>query len=137
MSPTRQCLNSIERPGTTFAMKAAGRTVLRQAARACVVLILFISAKAPLTAQPILPHLFSDQEAGLTGPDQDLPASIRVKHGANALGKTIYYYFNYSSAPETITYPYGAGVDLLAQAPVAHGQTISLKPWDVAIIEER
>jgi beta-galactosidase len=77
------------------------------------------------------------QQAGLAGPDQDLPANVRVKHGLNAKGSTIHYYFNYSSAAQSFTYSYGAGTDLLSQALLAHGQTISLKPWDVAIVEER
>lgn len=74
--------------------------------------------------------------AGLAGPDQKLPAGVRVKHGVNRSGKKLHYYFNYSSAPQTFSYPYGAGSDLLAQAAVAPSQSVTLKPWDLAIIEE-
>jgi len=31
--------------------------------------------------------------AGLTGPDQEIPATVRVKHGTNRNGKTIHYYY--------------------------------------------
>src|SRR6202165_5117198 len=41
------------------------------------------------------------ETAGLVGPDQQLPAPVRVKHGVNRSGKTIHYYFNYSSDPQT------------------------------------
>jgi beta-galactosidase len=75
--------------------------------------------------------------AGLTGPDQQLPPAVRVKHGLNRDGKALHYYLNYSSNPQTFQYPYGAGTDLLTEAPMAHSQSITLKPWDVAIIEER
>jgi beta-galactosidase len=75
--------------------------------------------------------------AGLTGPDQQLPPVVRVKHGLNRNGNTLHYYLNYSSDPQTIQYPYGPGSDLLTQAPVAHSQSITLKPWDLAIIKER
>jgi beta-galactosidase len=75
--------------------------------------------------------------AGLTGPDQNLPASVRVKHGTNRNGRTIHYYLNYSANSETVTYPYGNGSDLLSAEPVRQSQEIVLKPWDLAIVEEK
>jgi beta-galactosidase len=75
--------------------------------------------------------------AGLTGPDQQLPSGVRVKHGANRNGKALHYYLNYSGAPQTFQYPYGAGIDLLTQAAVSQSQSITLKPWDLVIIEEK
>jgi beta-galactosidase len=77
------------------------------------------------------------QLAGLTGPDQKLPAPVRVKHGVNREGKTIHYYFNYSSDPQTFNYSYRQGSNLLTQAPVNASQPVPLKPWDLAIIEEK
>ncbi len=76
------------------------------------------------------------QLAGLVGSDQQLPAPVRVKHGVNRTGKTIHYYLNYSSEPQTFVYNYGAGSDLLTQAAVAASQSVTLKPWDLVIIEE-
>ena len=75
--------------------------------------------------------------AGLIGPDQDLPASVRVKHGTNRNGRTIHYYLNYSSDPHKFKYTYKAGEDLLTSALVASSQVVTLKPWDLAIIEEK
>jgi len=75
--------------------------------------------------------------AGLTGPDQSLPANVRVKHGVNRKGKTLHYFLNYSSDPQAFTYSFAAGTDLLAQSAVAQGQSIKLKPWDAAIVEEK
>jgi len=77
------------------------------------------------------------QMAGLTGPDQELPAAVRVKHGTNRNGKTIHYYMNYSSDPQTFKYPYKPGEDLLTEASVAPFQAVTLKPWDLAILEEK
>jgi beta-galactosidase len=77
------------------------------------------------------------QLAGLTGPDQSLPTNVRVKHGVNRKGKALHYFLNYSSEPQTFTYSFGAGTDLLAQSAVAQGQSIKLKPWDAAIVEEK
>jgi beta-galactosidase len=87
-----------------------------------------------LQARVILDTL---QVAGLSGPDQAVPASVRVKHGLNSSGKTIHYYLNYSNNSQTCTYPYAAGSDLLTQSAIAHSQQITLKPWDLAIIEEK
>jgi beta-galactosidase len=75
--------------------------------------------------------------AGLTGPDQKLPATVRVKHGNNAKGKRLHYFLNYSSDPQTLAYVYGPGTDLLTQAAVTQGQKMTLKPWDLAIVEEK
>jgi beta-galactosidase len=77
------------------------------------------------------------QMAGLTGPDQELPAAVRVKHGVNRNGKTIHYYMNYSSDPQTFKYPYKQGEDLLTKMTVAPAQTVTLKAWDLAIFEEK
>jgi beta-galactosidase len=77
------------------------------------------------------------KEAGLTSSDRALPAPVRVKHGSNRSGKTLHYYFNYSSDPQTFSYAYGSGMDLLAEAAVDRGQKLTLKPWDAAIVEEK
>jgi len=85
--------------------------------------------------EKVLLHVL--QEAELTGPDQELPAPVRVKHGTNRSGRMIHYYMNYSSEPQSFTYAYGAGEDLLRHAAVAKSQKITLKPWDLAIVEEK
>ena len=77
------------------------------------------------------------QQTRLAGPDQSLPPSVRVKHGLNSRNRPLHYYFNYSNDEQTFAYSYGAATDLLSQAAVSHGQTIVLKPWDVAILEEK
>ncbi len=77
------------------------------------------------------------QRVGVTGSDQRLPSSVRVKHGLNRNGKTIHYYLNYSSGAQSFSYPYGAGSELLTDSAVAHSQQITLKPWDLVIIEEK
>jgi beta-galactosidase len=77
------------------------------------------------------------QLAGLNGSDQALPATVRVKHGVNRKGKTLHYFLNYSSDSQPFTYSYGGGTDLLTGAGVGQGQSLKLKPWDVAIVEEK
>jgi beta-galactosidase len=76
------------------------------------------------------------QLAGLTGPDQQLPEKVRVKHGMGDSGKLIHYYLNYSGTPQQFAYAYAAGTDLLAGRTIAGAQTVTLGPWDLAIVEE-
>jgi len=75
--------------------------------------------------------------AGLITSDQTLPPSIRVKHSKNRTGKTLHFYFNYSSNAQMVPYAYSGGTSLLTQAPVSRDQSIPLQPWDVAIVEEK
>ncbi|HWT02696.1 MAG TPA: beta-galactosidase [Pyrinomonadaceae bacterium] len=75
--------------------------------------------------------------AGLEGPDQQLAAPVRVRHGVDNAGKNLHYYLNYSSQGQTFTYPYASGVDLLTKKAVNKSQPVELGPWDLVIIEER
>ncbi len=75
--------------------------------------------------------------AGLLGSDQALPSSVRVRHGVNRLGKTIHYYFNYSSTAVKVPYSYATGTELTSDKSVVHGTLLSIAPWDLAIIEEK
>ena len=80
--------------------------------------------------------LASLEKAGLTGPEQHLPAGVHVQHGANRLGKRVHYYFNYSSGEVRVSYGYGAGTSLLEGKPVGKSAVLTLGPWDLAIVEE-
>jgi beta-galactosidase len=75
--------------------------------------------------------------AALAGPDQQLPAAVWVRHGVNRLGKRLHYYFNYSGDAKSFAYSYAPGKDLLSGNTLGHSQSLSLKPWDVAIVEEQ
>jgi beta-galactosidase len=74
--------------------------------------------------------------AGLTGPDQQLPATVHVQHGVNRQGKSLHYYFNYSATEAKAAYAYAAGTNLLDGKPVAKNAQLTLAPWDLEIIEE-
>ncbi len=77
------------------------------------------------------------QEAGISSPDEKQPPAVHVQSGTNRLGKRIHYYFNYSGAEAHATYSYAAGANLLDGKAVAPAQTITLAPWDLAIVEEK
>jgi beta-galactosidase len=76
------------------------------------------------------------KEAGLTSADQSLPAAVRVKSGVNGMGKKVHYYLN-SSNTQTVPYSYAAGVDLTTGAAVDPSTSVRLKPWDMAIVEDK
>jgi beta-galactosidase len=77
------------------------------------------------------------KRAGLSDSDQELSEAVRVRHGRNHQGALLYYYFNYSGEPQTVHYSHGTGSDLLTGDTVAQGQILTLKPWDLAIIQVR
>lgn len=76
------------------------------------------------------------KRAGLYGPDQVLPGSVRYKAGIGNGGKPIRYYLNYSDQVRTFTYPHEYGTELLTQKPIAKLQTLTL-PRGVVIVEEK
>lgn len=76
------------------------------------------------------------KEAGLTGPEQDLPSTMHAVSGTNRLGRPIHYYFNYSGTSVIFTYPHSAGKDLLTGNAIAKSQQVAVKPWDLVIVEE-
>jgi len=76
------------------------------------------------------------EKAGLTSPDQQLPSAVHVQHGVNRLGKRLHYYFNYSGAEVKFSYPFAAGTNLLDGGAIQKAGTLTIPPWDLAIIEE-
>ena len=77
------------------------------------------------------------KQAGLAGPDQQLPAAVHVTHGVNRMGKHVHYYFNYSAGDVKASYMYVGGTNLLDGKSVSKGESLTLAPWDLAIIEEK
>ena len=76
------------------------------------------------------------QELGLTGPAQQLPPSVRTRTGINSFKRPVHYYFNYSGAEVSFSYARKNGADLLSGRRVANADKLTLRPWDLAIIEE-
>jgi beta-galactosidase len=74
--------------------------------------------------------------AGVSSPDENLPAAVKVRHGRNAQGKLLHYYLNFSGTEQSVTYAYGDGSDLLTSTSFRQAQTLRLKPWDLAIVAE-
>ena len=77
------------------------------------------------------------ENVGLLQETHDVVFPIVVKHGSNDYNKEIHYYFNYSGMEKSVTYSYKRGTSLFTKSDINHGTAIVLKPWDVAIIEEK
>ena len=75
--------------------------------------------------------------AGLTGPDQNLPKPVKVRHGRNGQNKPLHYYLNFSGQEQSFPYPYSNGGDVLGGNRMNNKDTVKLKPWDLAIIAEQ
>ena len=76
------------------------------------------------------------KRASLTGPDQDLPDVVKVRHGRNSQGNMLHYYLNFSGSKQSFVYPYADATDLLTNASISKGQTVTIGPWDLAIVAE-
>jgi beta-galactosidase len=76
------------------------------------------------------------KRADLIGADQRLPEAVRVRHGRNAEGKRLHFYFNFSGQQQSVSYASADGSDLLTDRAVGRGQTLTLSPWDLAIVME-
>ncbi len=73
-------------------------------------------------------------KAGIPLPATQFP--VVLKRGVNAYGKEITYCFNYADEPASFTWHGKDGVLLMQGRHVKNGETVSLKGWDFAIIEQ-
>lgn len=71
--------------------------------------------------------------AGIPIPEQSFPVILRK--GTNPLGKSICYYLNYSEQVQSVLYHGTEGSELLTNTVFRDGDTITLPPWGVCIVE--
>jgi beta-galactosidase len=85
----------------------------------------------------IIAKLVADEvkRAGIDLPSERFP--LIVRGGTLQDGHQVRYLMNYSAKPATLRYSHASGTDLLTGRPVARGQSLELKPWGVAIVEDR
>lgn len=75
------------------------------------------------------------KETGLMNNNQII-YPIVIRSGTNNQGKTIRYYLNYSGKDQLVMYNFDKGTDLLSNKILKKGDSFSLKPWDLLIVEE-
>ena len=91
-----------------------------------------------LLTDEIQSKIVSDKasEIGLIDKDTHLSYPLVMKYGTNDLGKTIRYFLNYSGTEKSFSYFFDRGTDLLTGKTLKKGDNITLKPWDILILEE-
>lgn len=69
-------------------------------------------------------------------PERNIKFPLIRKEGINDFGKKISFYLNYSSNEISFFYEGNAGTELLTGRPAGMDETVTVKPWDLVIIEE-
>jgi beta-galactosidase len=75
-------------------------------------------------------------QAGVLTPQNDYRFPIVFRSGKNQLGKQLHYIFNFSGENKEVNYPFPAGKELISGRAVNKSEALTLKAWDVVIIEE-
>ena len=75
------------------------------------------------------------KQAGIA-PEPGLPAKVRLRQATSRDGRTLRFYLNFSGEPQSLKYAHGAGTELLTQRAVPAGESLTLGPWDLALIKE-
>ena len=66
-------------------------------------------------------------------PDVQFP--LIVRRGVNDFGRGVTYLLNYSGEEQELFCP-AEGTELLQNTPVQKGEMLTLKPWNLKIVEE-
>jgi beta-galactosidase len=74
--------------------------------------------------------------AGISQSANNPAYPVVIREGTNDYGKNIRYFMNYSGKEISFTYNFGGGKELLSGVQVTKNQKLTLKPWDLLIIEE-
>jgi beta-galactosidase len=61
---------------------------------------------------------------------------IIVKTAVNREERAVHFYLNYAQEPSSAVYTYNDGTQLLTGKNVTVGETLTIEPWGVAIVEE-
>ncbi|MCK4990067.1 MAG: hypothetical protein KAS29_06255, partial [Bacteroidales bacterium] len=59
-----------------------------------------------------------------------------AKSGMNGDGNEVHFYYNYSSEEISFSYPHPSGTELDSGMQLIKGESLTVEPWDILIIEE-
>ena len=60
---------------------------------------------------------------------------VIVREGTNDLGKTVWYFLNYSAKEQSVAYKYSDGEDVLTGETIKAESQLIIPAWDVWIVE--
>ena len=75
----------------------------------------------------------------LNSAEVEIPAyswPVIIRKGTNDLGKCVRYILNYSAEEQNVVYHGADGTELFSEESVQDGDTVTVLPWNVKIIEE-
>ena len=84
------------------------------------------------TLKAVLTEALNSAEGEI--PEYSWPVIIRK--GTNDLGKCVRYILNYSAEEQNVVYHGADGTELFSEESVQDGDTVTVLPWNVKIIEE-
>lgn len=84
------------------------------------------------TLKAVLTEALNSAEVEI--PEYSWPVIIRK--GTNDLGKCVRYILNYSAGEQNVVYHGADGTELFSEESVQDGDTVTVLPWNVKIIEE-
>ena len=88
------------------------------------------------TEKDVLKDLYKAALADASVPAPELTWPVTVRSGVNQEGALLHYILHYSEDNRTISCPYEDVKDILTGKTYKKGEPISLKDWDVLILEE-
>lgn len=93
-----------------------------------------------MLGEDLLEKILRDYFKEIALPDTDfsedaLHFPLIVKKGVNDFGKELRYYFNFSGEEQSFVYTQGTGKELISEKMISAGDNITLKPWDLVVIE--
>ena len=76
------------------------------------------------------------ERTGSITPEKELYWSLINKTRTNEDGKTIRYYYNYTSDPASFVNPFKGGTELISEEKIKNKETMTIESCDILIIEE-
>ena len=84
------------------------------------------------TLKAVLTEAFNSAEVEI--PEYSWP--VIVRKGTNDLGKCVRYILNYSAEEQNVVYHGADGTELFSEESVQDGDTVTVLPWNLKIVEE-
>ena len=84
------------------------------------------------TLKAVLTEAFNSAEVEI--PEYSWP--VIVRKGTNDLGKCVRYILNYSAEEQNVVYHGADGTELFSEESVQDGESITVLPWNLKIVEE-
>ena len=84
------------------------------------------------TLKAVLTEAFNSAEVEI--PEYSWP--VIVRKGTNDLGKCVRYILNYSAEEQKVVYHGADGTELFSEESVQDGESITVLPWNLKIVEE-